>query len=105
MTRKTVVLFLGGEERADFTPVLGRPLGAYGLESACGLGPDAVLVLPGPGPAGRWDDLVAGLETDTPVFLLEGGSRKAARGRSVIDALATARSVLEKYPAGDLLIV
>ena len=105
MTRKTVVLFLGGEERADFTPVLGRPLGAYGLESACGIGPDAVLVLPGPGPTDRWDGLIAGIGTRTPVFLLEGGSRRAGRGRAVFDALATARSVLEKYPAADLLVL
>jgi bifunctional UDP-N-acetylglucosamine pyrophosphorylase / glucosamine-1-phosphate N-acetyltransferase len=105
MTRKTVVLFLGGGERADFTPVLGRPLGAYALESACGVGPDAVLVLPGPGPSDGWDSLIACIGTETPVFLLEGGSPKAPRGPTIFEALATARSVLAKYPAGDLLVV
>ncbi|HSA95193.1 MAG TPA: DapH/DapD/GlmU-related protein [Acidobacteriota bacterium] len=105
MTGRTVVLFLGGEERADFTPVLGRPLGAYGLESVCGLGPEAVLVFPGSGPADGWDRLIASVGTKTPVFLLEGGRRKAAPGRAALDALSTARSVLSKYPAGDLLLV
>ncbi len=105
MTRKTVVLFLGGEERADFTPVLGRPLGAYALESVCGIGPEAVLVLPAPGPTDLWDSLIASVGTEIPVFVLEGGRRRAAPGQAVFEALSTARSVLRKYPAGDVLVV
>lgn len=105
MTRKTVVLFLGGGERADFTPVLGRPLGAYALESVCGIGPEAVLVLPAPGPTDRWDSLIASAGTETPIFLLEGGRRKAVPGQAVFEALWTARSILRKYPAGDVLVV
>jgi hypothetical protein len=53
MKRKSVILFLGGEERTDFSPILGRPLGAYALEAACRVGPDAVLTLPGEGPVAR----------------------------------------------------
>jgi bifunctional UDP-N-acetylglucosamine pyrophosphorylase / glucosamine-1-phosphate N-acetyltransferase len=107
MKKKTVVLFMGGEERADFTPVLGRPLGAYALEAACGVGPETVLVLPGPGkgPSDGWDALIGSVGTTTPVFLLESEGRRPAKGPDVFDALATARSVLEKYPAGDLLVV
>ena len=74
MKRKTVVLFLGGEERTVFQPVLGRPLGAFALEAACRLGPDAVLVIAGAGGNGRddWETLVKGAEIQTPVFLLPG---------------------------------
>ncbi|HPW18282.1 MAG TPA: DapH/DapD/GlmU-related protein [Candidatus Aminicenantes bacterium] len=107
MKRKTVVLFTGEEERTDFAPVLGRPLGAYALEAACGVGPEAVLVLPGPGagPAGGWEALIGSAGTKTPVFLLENGGRRPAKRRNALDALATARPILEDYPGGDLLIV
>ena len=107
MTNKTVVLFTGGEERADFTPVLGRPLGAYALEAACGVSPEAVLALPGSGARGRagWEALIRSVETKTPVFLLEAGGGRASKRQGVFAALSTARSVLEKYPACDLLVV
>jgi len=107
MKVKTVVLFIGGEERADFTPVLGRPLGAYALEAACGVGPEAVVVLPGSG-AGRrdgWKALIASVETKTPVFLFEGGGGRISKRQGIFAALSTARSVLENYPASDLLVV
>jgi bifunctional UDP-N-acetylglucosamine pyrophosphorylase/glucosamine-1-phosphate N-acetyltransferase len=107
MKRETVVLFTGGEERADFTPVLGRPLGAYALEAACRVGPEAVLVLPGPGkgPGDGWDALIGSVEAGTDIFFLEGEERRPRKRRDVFDALSTARSVLEKYPGTDLLIV
>jgi bifunctional UDP-N-acetylglucosamine pyrophosphorylase/glucosamine-1-phosphate N-acetyltransferase len=107
MNKKTVVLFIGGEERADFTPVLGRPLGAYALEAACAVGPEAVLVLPGPGADRRdgWDTLIGSVETKTPVFLLESGAGRRSKRQEMIAALSTARSVLEKYPASDLLVI
>ena len=108
MKRKTVVLFWGGREGAVFQPALGRPLGAYALEAACGLRPDAVLVLTGQGPGARdaWEGLIKGVGTAVPVFLLAAG-RPASGGRreGVLSALAAARDVLEKFPDCDLLTV
>jgi bifunctional UDP-N-acetylglucosamine pyrophosphorylase / glucosamine-1-phosphate N-acetyltransferase len=107
MKRKTVVLFLGGEERTVFQPVLGRPLGAFALEAACRLGPDAVLVIAGAGGNGRddWETLVKGAETKTPVFLLPGKAGKRGRREGALAALVAARAVLERYPDGDVLAV
>jgi bifunctional UDP-N-acetylglucosamine pyrophosphorylase/glucosamine-1-phosphate N-acetyltransferase len=107
MKRKTVVLLLGGKEGADFQPLLGRPLGAYALEAVCGIGPEAVLVLAGAGPALRngWEGLIKGVETKTPVFLFAGEGRKEGRSAGVFPALALARTVLEKYPDRDILAV
>ncbi len=104
MKRKTVVLFLGGREDAVFRPVLGRPLGAFALEAACGTGPDAVLVLGG-GAGKDWESLVGGLAPKTPVFLLEGRRPKGDRRAGVLEALLEARPVLEKYPDCDVLAV
>jgi len=107
MKRKSVVLFVGGEERTDFQNVLGRPLGAYALETACGLRPDAVLVLSGggKGPQDGWESLIRSVDTSTPVFLLERGTGKGSRHERAVEALAAARPVLEKYPDCDLLVV
>ena len=81
MKRSTVVLLLGGEGRTVFQPVLGRPLGAYALEAATRIGPDAVLVMAGPAAAGRedWEGLIGTVETKTPVFLLVDGKRAGRR--------------------------
>ena len=105
MKRKAVVLFLGGEERTAFQPVLGRPLGAYALEAACGLAPDAVLVIAGPDGAGQeaWRALIEGLGTSTPVFLLPAGKRTGGPRSDLLAALVTARAVLEKYPDCDVI--
>lgn len=107
MKRKAVVLLLGGEEGAGFQPLLGRPLSAYALEAACGIDPEAVLVLAGAGPAVRdgWESLIKGFETKTPVFLFAGEGRKGGRRAGVFPALVTARAVLEKYPDRDILAV
>ncbi len=107
MKRKTVVLFLGGGERTVFQPVLGRPLGAYALDAACGLEPDAVLVLAGPGGAGQeaWRALIEGIGTPAPVFLLPAGKRTGGGPSGLLAALAAARAVLEKYPDCDVLAV
>jgi bifunctional UDP-N-acetylglucosamine pyrophosphorylase/glucosamine-1-phosphate N-acetyltransferase len=107
MKRKAVVLLLGGEEGAGFLPLLGRPLGAYALEAACGIDPEAVLVLAGAGAAIRdgWESLIKGVETKTPVFLFAGKGRKGGRRAGVFPALVTARAVLEKYPDRDILAV
>jgi bifunctional UDP-N-acetylglucosamine pyrophosphorylase/glucosamine-1-phosphate N-acetyltransferase len=107
MKRKTVVLFLGGRESTVFQPVLGRPLGAYALEAACRLEPDAVLVLAGPGADVRqdWESLIKGVETRTPVFLLARDKRKGGQREDLLAALITARAVLEKYPDCDVLAV
>jgi len=107
MKRKAVVLLLGGEEGADFQPLLGRPLGAYALEAVCGIDPEAVLVLAGAGPAVRngWEGLIKGVETKTPVFLFAGEGRKERRRAGVFPALVMARAVLEKYPDRDILAV
>jgi bifunctional UDP-N-acetylglucosamine pyrophosphorylase/glucosamine-1-phosphate N-acetyltransferase len=107
MKRKAVVLLLGGEEGAGFQPLLGRPLGAYALEAACGIDPEAVLVLAGAGAAVRdgWEGLIKGVETKTPVFLFAGKGRKGGRLAGVFPALVTARAVLEKYPDRDILAV
>jgi bifunctional UDP-N-acetylglucosamine pyrophosphorylase/glucosamine-1-phosphate N-acetyltransferase len=107
MKRKTVVLFFGGRESTVFQPVLGRPLGAYALEAACRLEPDAVLVLAGPGADVRqdWESLIKGVETRTPVFLLARDKRKGGQREDVLAALITARAVLEKYPDCDVLAV
>ena len=108
MKRKTVVLLWGGRERTAFRPALGRPLGAYALEAACGLGPDAVLVLPGRGAAAGddWEGLIRGVATPVPVFLLEAGRpAPAPRREGALAALVTARGVLEKYPDCDVLTV
>ncbi len=84
MKRKAVVLLLGGKEDAGFgraggkffRPLLGRPLGAYTLEAVCRTDPEAVLVLAGAGSAvrGGWENLIKGVETKTPVFLLASRS-------------------------------
>ena len=107
MKRKAVVLLLGGEEGADFQPLLGRPLGAYALEAVCGIDPEAVLVLAGAGPAVRdgRESLIKGVETKTPVFLFAGEGRKERRRAGVFPALVMARAVLEKYPDRDILAV
>ena len=107
MKRRTVVLFWGGEERTVFRPVLGRPLGAFALEAACWLGPDAVLVIAGAGGNGRddWEGLIKGVDAKTPVFLLPGKAGKRGRREGVLAALVTARAVLELYPDCDVLAV
>jgi len=107
MKRKAVVLLLGGEQGAGFLPLLGRPLGAFALEAACGIDPEAVLVLAGVGAAVRdgWESLIKGVETKTPVFLFAGEGRKRGRFAGVFPALVTARAVLEKYPDRDILAV
>jgi bifunctional UDP-N-acetylglucosamine pyrophosphorylase/glucosamine-1-phosphate N-acetyltransferase len=107
MKRSTVVLFLGGEERTVFQPVLGRPIGAYAFAAACEIKPDAVIVISGPEAGGRqdWRGLVEGVETEAPVFWLDG--QKIPRGprRAVLGALTTARTLLQKYPDCDVLAV
>jgi len=107
MKRKAVVLFLGGEERTVFQPVLGRPLGAYALDAACSLEPDAVLVIAGPDGAGQeaWQTLIEGVGTSTPVFLLPAGKRTGRNVPFLPAALVTARAVLEKYPDCDVIAV
>jgi bifunctional UDP-N-acetylglucosamine pyrophosphorylase/glucosamine-1-phosphate N-acetyltransferase len=106
MKRSAVVLYLGGE-RTVFQPVLGRPLGAYALDAACRLAPEAVLVMAGAEAerAGGWESLIGGVGTDTPVFLLPGDERKRARRPGILGALAMARNVLDKYPDRDILVV
>ena len=107
MKRRTFVLFLGGGEGAVFQPLLGRPLGAYALEAACRLDPDAVLILTGPGAEATdgWENLIKSVGAKTPVFLLAGGTRTGGRRQDVLAALVTARTVLEKYPDRDVLVV
>src|SRR5512135_205564 len=107
MKRSTVVLLLGGEGRTVLQPVLGRPLGAYALEAAARLEPDAVLVLAAAVPAGRgdWEGLIKTVETKSPVFLLADGKRTGGRAQGVPAALVTARALLEKYPDCDVLAV
>ena len=107
MKRKAVVLYLGGGEDAVFQPLLGRPLGAYALEAACRLDPDAVLVLADTGADVRdgWENLIKGVETKTPIFLLAGKKRKAGRREGLLTALGKARAVLEKSPDCDVLVV
>jgi bifunctional UDP-N-acetylglucosamine pyrophosphorylase/glucosamine-1-phosphate N-acetyltransferase len=116
MKRKAVVLLLGGEEGAGlgraggnvFAPLLGRPMGAYALEAACRLEPDAVLVLAGAGgeeAREKWEGLIKGIDTKTPVFLLGHDARKGGRSGTTLAALITARAVLEKYPDCDILTV
>jgi bifunctional UDP-N-acetylglucosamine pyrophosphorylase/glucosamine-1-phosphate N-acetyltransferase len=98
---------LGGEGRTDISQVLGRPLGAYALEAACRVGPDAVLTVPGEGEAAEdgWEGIIKRVATETPVFLLEPARPRVSRGRGVFDALEAARKVLDRYPDRDLLIV
>ncbi|MGB8959834.1 MAG: DapH/DapD/GlmU-related protein [Candidatus Aminicenantales bacterium] len=107
MKRSTVVLLLGGEGRTVFQPVLGRPLGAYALEAATRIEPDAVLVLAGPDAAGRedWEGLIKTVETKTPVFLLVDGKRTGRRREGILAALVTARALLREYPDCDVLVV
>jgi bifunctional UDP-N-acetylglucosamine pyrophosphorylase / glucosamine-1-phosphate N-acetyltransferase len=106
MKRSTVVLLWGGE-RTVFQPVLGRPLGAFALAAAVGLEPDAVLVLAGPDRPGRgdWEGLAAGAGTDRPVFVLPGGTARGVGRPAVLEALRTARPILERYPDCDVLAV
>ncbi len=106
MKRSTVVLFLGGE-RTVFQPVLGRPLGAFALEAAAKLRPDAVLVIAGAEGPGRgdWEDLIEGVGVSASVFLLPGDKRRSGRGAGPLGALVTALSVLGKYPDCDVLAV
>ncbi|MGZ5478380.1 MAG: DapH/DapD/GlmU-related protein [Candidatus Aminicenantales bacterium] len=107
MKRSTVVLFLGGEERTVFQPVLGRPLGSYALEASARLEPDAVLVMAGPDVAGRedWERLIKAVQTKAPVFLLADGKRTRGLKDGVLAALLTARSLLQQYPDCDVLVV
>ena len=107
MKRATVVLFLGGEERTVFQPVLGRPLGSYTFDAVCELKPDAVVVITGPDPAGRPDrqGLVEDTKTETPVFWLDGQTISRDPRRAILAALVTARSLLQKYPDSDIVAV
>lgn len=108
MKRKAVVLFVGGEESTDLQPVLGRPLAAYPLETACRLGPEAVLALTRGSAGGpdAWEALVKEVVAGRPVFLLEQGRSGGASGRErAFEALAAARPVLEDYPDRDLVIL
>jgi len=116
MNRKAVVLLLADEKGGGFrtpggrpfVPLLGRSLGAFALEAVCRLDPDAVLVLADAGAAEgreRWECLIKGVDTKTPVFLLADGARKGGRPGSTLAALITARSVFEKYPDRDILAV
>jgi bifunctional N-acetylglucosamine-1-phosphate-uridyltransferase/glucosamine-1-phosphate-acetyltransferase GlmU-like protein len=107
MKRSTVVLFLGGEERTVFQPVLGRPLGTYTLEAICQAQPDAVVVLSGPEmPGGRdWRGLVEDVAAKTPVFWLEGRRASRVPRQAILQALITARSLLRNYPDCDVLAV
>jgi bifunctional UDP-N-acetylglucosamine pyrophosphorylase/glucosamine-1-phosphate N-acetyltransferase len=105
MKRKTVVLFLGGKEDAVFRPVLGRPLGAYALEAVCGIGPDAVLVLAESAAREGWEALIESADIKTPVFLLAAKKTKGGRRGDSLAALLAARTVLERYPDCDVLIV
>ena len=107
MKRSAVVLFLGGEERTVFQPVLGRPLGAFALETALRLEPEAVLVVPGPEAEGRgdWESLIKAVEPETPVFLLAGEKTRRGGPKDALAALLTARVLLQKYPDCDVLLV
>jgi bifunctional UDP-N-acetylglucosamine pyrophosphorylase/glucosamine-1-phosphate N-acetyltransferase len=107
MKRSAVVLLIGGEGRTVFQPVLGRPLGAYALETSLRLEPDAVLVMAGPDAAGRgnWESLIKTIETRTPVFLLADGKKTDRRRKGVLEALVTARALLQRYPDCDVLAV
>ncbi|MBP7707213.1 MAG: NTP transferase domain-containing protein [Candidatus Aminicenantes bacterium] len=107
MKRAAVVLFLGGEGRTVFQPVLGRPLGSYAFDAVRETGPDAVVVISGPDPEGRqdWQALVGAVETGPPVFWL-AGEKPARRSRqAVLRALVTARRLLQKYPDADIVAV
>jgi bifunctional UDP-N-acetylglucosamine pyrophosphorylase/glucosamine-1-phosphate N-acetyltransferase len=107
MKRQTVVLLIGGGERTVFQQVLGRPLGAYALDAALGLEPDAVLVVSGAEDAGRdgWENLIKGIETARPVFLLPAGRRASARRPVLLAVLAAVRQNLERYPECDILAI
>ncbi|HOW86405.1 MAG TPA: DapH/DapD/GlmU-related protein [Candidatus Aminicenantes bacterium] len=106
MKRPTVVLFWGGE-RTAFQPVLGRPLGAFALEAAVRLDPDAILVLAGPERPDRedWDGLIKAVATSKPVFVLPGGAARGAGRPAGLAVLRTARPILERYPDCDVLAV
>jgi bifunctional UDP-N-acetylglucosamine pyrophosphorylase / glucosamine-1-phosphate N-acetyltransferase len=107
MKRKTVVLLSGGGERTVFRKVLGRALGAYLLDAALGLRPDAVLVIAGREDAGlgEWEALAKGLETRTPIFLLASGAGKGPREPGLLPVLAAARLILGRYPDCDVVAV
>ncbi len=107
MRHRTVVLVLGGAERTVFQPVLGRPLGAYTLEASCRIDPDAVVVISGPEAPGRedWERLIAAAEASCPVFWLAGESPVRSPRQAVLRALATARTLLRKYPHCDIVAV
>jgi len=116
MNRKAVVLLLGSEEGTGrgpgagrpFETILGRPAGAYALEAACRLDPEAVLVLTGAGGERfreTWEELIKSVATRTPVLLFAGPPRPAVRPLNALAALLTARTLLEKYPDRDILVV
>jgi bifunctional N-acetylglucosamine-1-phosphate-uridyltransferase/glucosamine-1-phosphate-acetyltransferase GlmU-like protein len=107
MKRSTVVLFLGGEERTVFQPVLGRPLGAYAFEAVSRVHPDAVVVLSGCEPNGGrdWRGLFEGSATNASVFWLEGQKASRDPRQAILRALITARSLLGEYPDCDVLAV
>jgi len=107
MKRKTVVLLSGGGERTVFRKVLGRPLGAYLLDAALGIRPDAVLVIAGGEDVGlgAWEALAKDLETRTPIFLLPAGAGKGARRPGLLPVLAAARIILGRYPDCDVVAI
>lgn len=107
MKRKAVVLLSGGGERTVFSPALGRPLGAYLLDAALELEPDAVLVIAGSEDAGleRWEALAKAFETRTPIFLLPGEAGRGGRIPGLMPVLAAARIILGRYPERDVLAV
>ncbi|MCU0243552.1 MAG: UDP-N-acetylglucosamine diphosphorylase/glucosamine-1-phosphate N-acetyltransferase [Acidobacteria bacterium] len=104
MNRKAVVLFLGGRGEAAFRPVLGRPLGAYALEAAAAVGPEAVLILAGAAAQEDWRRIAEAVVPKAPVFLLDVPAARPGR-RGALEALLRARPVLESYPDRDILVV
>jgi bifunctional UDP-N-acetylglucosamine pyrophosphorylase/glucosamine-1-phosphate N-acetyltransferase len=107
MKPSTVVLFLGGEERTVFQPVLGRPLGSYAFDAVREIGPDAVVVISGADPKGRqdWQALVGTVAPGPPVFWLAGEKPARQPRQAVLRAIVTARNLLQQYPDCDILAV
>jgi bifunctional UDP-N-acetylglucosamine pyrophosphorylase/glucosamine-1-phosphate N-acetyltransferase len=110
MSRKPIVLvyggsggtgFASGEEKA-LSPLLGRPLVAYVLDAAAGLGPEQVL-LALDGDIGKEE--TARLSRRAPARLVRSRSRERKDAPGLVSALLSASAFLRRKRLSELVLV
>ena len=109
-SRKPIVLVYGESGGAGFAsageralcPLLGRPLLAYVLDAAAGLGPQAIVLAIGRG-IGKQD--AAGLAGRIPLAVLNPKPRKGRTAAGLAAVLRDALPILRKNKLSDLVLV